>query len=188
MILYAVFRAPQSRPGPEMIVEVILLDGSPLQVDISSKASGSELIDAVAANINLLEKDYFGMTFYDKKDQMRVWVQNDRKLTKQLKEMKVWFQVRFYPPDPAHLQEDLTRYQLCLQIQQDVKTGKLPCSFVTHALLGAYLVQSELGDYDPVDHGEYLATSVYPYRYFLIHIAYLDKNIFISIKVSQPTT
>jgi hypothetical protein len=24
---------------------------------------------------------------------------------------------------------------------------------VTHALLGAYLAQSELGDYDPVDHG-----------------------------------
>lgn len=82
-----------------------------------------------------------------------ILILNYRKLTKQLKEMKVWFQVRFYPPDPSHLQEDLTRYQLCLQIQQDVKTGKLPCSFVTHALLGAYLVQSELGDYDPVDHG-----------------------------------
>lgn len=135
------------------MVEVILLDGSPMQVDISSKATGDELIDAIAKEINLLEKDYFGMTYYDKKDQIRVWVHNDRKLTKQLKEMKVWFQVRFYPPDPSHLQEDLTRYQLCLQIQQDVKTGKLPCSFVTHALLGAYLVQSELGDYDPVDHG-----------------------------------
>jgi band 4.1-like protein 1/2/3 len=30
---------------------------------------------------------------------------------------------------------------------------RLPCSFVTHALLGSYLVQAELGDYDPVDHG-----------------------------------
>ena len=87
-----------------MIVEVMLLDGSPLQVEISSKATGEELIDAVAKNINLLEKDYFGMTYFDKKEQLRVWVQNDRKLTKQLKEMKVWFQVRFYPPDPAHLQ------------------------------------------------------------------------------------
>jgi len=25
---------------------------------------------------------------------------------------------------------------------------RLPCSFVTHALLGSYVVQSELGDYD----------------------------------------
>ena len=29
---------------------------------------------------------------------------------------------------------------------------RLPCSFVTHALLGSYLVQAELGDYDPADH------------------------------------
>ena len=69
------------------------------------------------------------------------------------------FQVKFYPPEPAQLQEDLTRYQMCLQIQNDIKVGKLPCSFVTHALLGAYLVQSELGDHDAAEHGtniEYL--------------------------------
>lgn len=137
-----------------MIVEVNLLDGSPLQIEISSKSSGEDLIEAISKSINILEKDYFGVTHYDKKDQARIWVQNDRKLNKQMKEpMKCWFQVRFYPPDPAQLSEDITRYQLCLQIQQDVKSGKLPCSFVTHALLGAYLVQSELGDYDPVDHG-----------------------------------
>lgn len=35
---------------------------------------------------------------------------------------------------------------------------RLPCSFVTHALLGSYLVQSELGDYDPDDHlNDYVA-------------------------------
>lgn len=80
----------------------------------------------------------------------------DRKLQKQLSggnDSRVLFQVKFYPPEPAQLQEDLTRYQMCLQIQTDIKSGKLPCSFVTHALLGAYLVQSELGDYDPVEHG-----------------------------------
>ena len=42
---------------------------------------------------------------------------------------------------------------VALQIQNDIKVGKLPCSFVTHALLGAYLVQSELGDYDAAEHG-----------------------------------
>jgi hypothetical protein len=137
-----------------MLVEILLLDGSPLQLEVSSKVTGEDLLEDVAKSINLLEKDYFGFTHFDKKDQVQIWVQNDRNLKKQLKEpFKVWFQVRFYPPDPAQLQEDLTRYQLCLQIQQDVKSGKLPCSFVTHALLGAYLAQSELGDYDPVDHG-----------------------------------
>ena len=30
---------------------------------------------------------------------------------------------------------------------------RLPCSFVTHALLGSYTVQSEMGDYDIEQHG-----------------------------------
>ncbi|KFW12300.1 Protein 4.1, partial [Fulmarus glacialis] len=41
------------------------------------------------------------------------------------------------------------RYYLCLQLRQDIITGRLPCSFATLALLGSYTVQSELGDYDP---------------------------------------
>lgn len=44
------------------------------------------------------------------------------------------------------------RYHLCLQIRNDILMERLPCSFVTHALLGSYLVQSELGDYDPEEH------------------------------------
>ncbi|XP_009584261.1 PREDICTED: protein 4.1-like, partial [Fulmarus glacialis] len=40
-------------------------------------------------------------------------------------------------------------YYLCLQLRQDIITGRLPCSFATLALLGSYTVQSELGDYDP---------------------------------------
>ena len=38
--------------------------------------------------------------------------------------------------------------------------SRLPCSFVTHALLGSYIVQSEFGDYDVEEHGpgiEYIA-------------------------------
>lgn len=65
---------------------------------------------------------------------------------------KLNFEVKFYPPDPSQLQEDITRYQLCLQIRNDIITGRLPCSFVTHALLGSYLVQSEVGDYDHEEH------------------------------------
>ncbi|XP_023335425.1 band 4.1-like protein 3 [Eurytemora carolleeae] len=139
-----------------MLVEVTMLDGSVLPVEVSSKATGADLLESVATHetVNLLEKDYFGFKYFDKKDDIYLWVQSDRRLNKQIKEpMKCLFQVRFYPPDPSQLHEDLTRYLLCLQIQQDVKSGKLPCSFVTHALLGAYLAQSELGDYEPVDHG-----------------------------------
>lgn len=34
--------------------------------------------------------------------------------------------------------------------------GKLPCTFVTHALLGSYTVQAELGDYDEINHDNQL--------------------------------
>nr|CAD7590050.1 unnamed protein product [Timema genevievae] len=79
----------------------------------------------------------------------------DKRIAKFIKNepWKFNFEVKFYPPDPAQLQEDITRYQLCLQIRNDILMGKLPCSFVTHALLGSYLVQSEIGDYDPDEHG-----------------------------------
>ncbi|KAJ8361271.1 hypothetical protein SKAU_G00177960 [Synaphobranchus kaupii] len=56
-------------------------------------------------------------------------------------------------PDPSQLTEDITRYYLCLQLRDDILSGRLPCSFVTHALLGSYAVQAELGDYDHDEHG-----------------------------------
>lgn len=47
------------------------------------------------------------------------------------------------------------RYFLCLQLREDIASGRLPCSFVTHALLGSYTLQAELGDYDPEEHGSH---------------------------------
>ena len=49
----------------------------------------------------------------------------------------------------------LHRYFLCLQLRQDIASGRLPCSFVTHALLGSYTLQAELGDYDPDEHASH---------------------------------
>lgn len=53
-----------------------------------------------------------------------------------------------FDPEPLPL-----RYYLCLQLRKDIFSGRLPCSFVTLALLGSYAVQSELGEYDPDLHG-----------------------------------
>ena len=137
-----------------MKVSITLLDGSVTGYEMHPKSTGEDLLSAVASALDLHEKDYFGFLCQDKRDKVWTWLHMDRRLQKQLKEEdQCLFQVKFYPPEPAQLQEDLTRFQMCLQIQNDIKNGKLPCSFVTHALLGAYLVQSELGDYDTVEHG-----------------------------------
>uniref|UniRef100_A0A2A4K046 FERM domain-containing protein n=1 Tax=Heliothis virescens TaxID=7102 RepID=A0A2A4K046_HELVI len=45
------------------------------------------------------------------------------------------------------------RYQLFLQLKQDVLRGRLPVNFDLAAELAAYVLQSELGDYDPRRHG-----------------------------------
>ncbi|XP_055932394.1 band 4.1-like protein 3 isoform X3 [Argiope bruennichi] len=141
----------KAKPG---LCRVRLLDGTDYEIEIDRRSKGGELFDKICEYLNIMEKDYFGLTYRDHED-ARNWINFDKRIGKQMKNLP-WvfnFEVKFYPPDPAQLQEDITRYQLCLQIRNDILCGKLPCSFVTLALLGSYLVQSELGDYDPDEHG-----------------------------------
>lgn len=146
-------RLSTSGRGKMAFCRVHMLDGTDFETEIDRKAKSVELFEKCCDLLNLLEKDYFGLTYRDTEDS-RNWLNFDKRISKQIKNSP-WvfnFEVKFYPPDPAQLQEDITRYQLCLQIRNDILCGKLPCSFVTHALLGSYLVQSELGDYDPEEH------------------------------------
>ncbi|KFW01229.1 Band 4.1-like 1, partial [Eurypyga helias] len=122
-------------------------------------ARGQVLFDLVCEHLNLLEKDYFGLTFCDS-DSQKNWLDPSKEIKKQIRSgpWNFAFTVKFYPPDPAQLTEDITRYYLCLQLRADIITGRLPCSFVTHALLGSYAVQAELGDYDAEEHmGNYVS-------------------------------
>ncbi|XP_076654970.1 erythrocyte membrane protein band 4.1 like coracle isoform X4 [Halictus rubicundus] len=146
-------KSPVSR-GKMAVANITLLDGTVKDFHIDRKAKGQDLLDMICQSMNLLEKDYFGLIYEDRHDP-RNWLDLDKRIAKFIKNepWKFNFEVKFYPPDPAQLQEDITRYQLCLQIRNDIITGRLPCSFVTHALLGSYLVQSEVGDYDADAHG-----------------------------------
>lgn len=138
-----------SSGGRAALAKVTLLDGSVLDVTIDRKAKGRDLLNSVCAGLNILERDYFALLTESPTDP-RIWIDIERPLSKYFKSDPwiVDFAVKFYPPEPAQLHEDITRYHLCLQVRNDILQGRLPCSFVTHALLGSYLVQSELGDYD----------------------------------------
>uniref|UniRef100_A0A665WE07 FERM domain-containing protein n=1 Tax=Echeneis naucrates TaxID=173247 RepID=A0A665WE07_ECHNA len=134
--------------------KVTLLDSSEFDGEIEKHSKGQNLMDMVCEHLNLLEKDYFGLTFADS-DTQKNWLDPSKEIKKQMRNCP-WhfaFAVKFYPPDPSQLTEDITRYYLCLQLRDDMLSGRLPCSFVTHALLGSYTVQAELGDYDQDDHG-----------------------------------
>uniref|UniRef100_UPI00403A2BE1 band 4.1-like protein 3b isoform 1 n=1 Tax=Danio rerio TaxID=7955 RepID=UPI00403A2BE1 len=134
-----------------MIMEckITLLDGTDYTCTVEKRARGQVLFDKVCDHLNLLEKDYFGITYSDTESQKN-WLDASKEIKKQIS-TSPWsfaFNVKFYPPDPAQLSEDITRYFLCLQLRDDVVSGRLPCSFSTHAVLGSYTLQSELGDCD----------------------------------------
>nr|XP_056712925.1 band 4.1-like protein 2 isoform X4 [Euleptes europaea] len=154
-------RAVQKTPKKIRTVQckVVLLDGTEYSCELEKKAKGQVLFDKVCGHLNLLEKDYFGLLFQDYSDQKN-WLDPLKEIKRQIRNLP-WlftFNVKFYPPDPSLLTEDITRYFLCLQLRQDIASGRLPCSFVTHALLGSYTLQAELGDYDTEEHNsDYIA-------------------------------
>ncbi|XP_041256019.1 protein 4.1 isoform X36 [Onychostruthus taczanowskii] len=137
-----------------MYCKVVLLDDTIFECSLDKHTKGQDLLKKVCDHLNLLEEDYFGLATWDTPTS-RTWLDPAKEIKKQVHggPWDFTFNVKFYPPDPAQLTEDITRYYLCLQLRQDILTGRLPCSFATLALLGSYTVQSELGDYDPDLHG-----------------------------------
>ncbi|XP_074750724.1 protein 4.1 isoform X15 [Strix uralensis] len=133
-----------------MYCKVVLLDDTIFECAMDKHAKGQDLLKKVCDHLNLLEEDYFGLAIWDTPTS-RTWLDPAKEIKKQVHggPWDFTFNVKFYPPDPAQLTEDITRYYLCLQLRQDIIMGRLPCSFATLALLGSYTVQSELGDYDP---------------------------------------
>ncbi|TFK01741.1 GTPase Era, mitochondrial [Platysternon megacephalum] len=151
-------KAPQKAPKKIKTVpcKVMLLDGTEYSCDLEKRAKGQVLFDKVCEQLNLLEKDYFGLLLRENSDQKN-WLDSSKEIKRQIRSLP-WlftFNVKFYPPDPSQLTEDITRYFLCLQLRQDIASGRLPCSFVTHALLGSYTLQAELGDYDSEEHNNH---------------------------------
>ncbi|KAG8444238.1 hypothetical protein GDO86_009430 [Hymenochirus boettgeri] len=146
-----------SRKSPKKMktvsCNVTLLDGTEHSCEVEKRARGQVLFVKVCEYLNLLETDYFGLIYRDSADQKN-WLDPGKEIKRQIRSSP-WlfaFNVKFYPPDPSQLSEDITRYFLCLQIRQDISTGRLPCSFATHTILGSYSLQAEIGDYETNEH------------------------------------
>ncbi|XP_039536397.1 protein 4.1 isoform X12 [Pimephales promelas] len=142
-----------SRRPRIMHCKVQLLDDTLFECELEKHAKGQELFAKVCDHLNLLEKDYYGLAIWETPT-IKTWLDFTKEIRRQVQgtNYDFTFNVKFYPPDPAQLSEDITRYYLCLQLRKDIKNGRLPCSFVTLALLGSYALQSELGEYDPEVH------------------------------------
>ncbi|XP_045481866.1 band 4.1-like protein 4 isoform X4 [Harmonia axyridis] len=134
--------------------KILLLDGQEFFQEVQDSCTGQVILDAVFNHINLIETHYFGLRYLDTFGQTH-WLDPAKKLRKQLRSADpytLYFGVKFYAVDPCKLLEEITRYQFFLQVKQDILQGRLPVSTELSAELGAYVLQSELGDYDPRVH------------------------------------
>ncbi|XP_041885057.1 FERM domain-containing protein 7 isoform X4 [Corvus kubaryi] len=138
------------------------------------KSCGKALFNLTCSHLNLAEREYFGLEFHSQAGN-QVWLEPLKPITKQVKnpkEVLFKFMVKFFPVDPGHLREELTRYLFTLQIKKDLAQGRLPCSDKSTALIISHLLQSEVGDFHEETDQQHLAT----HRY-LPNQEYLDNKI-----------
>ncbi|CAI5683406.1 unnamed protein product [Oreochromis niloticus] len=93
-----------------VVCHVTLLDGTDFTCEVEKRAKGQYLFFKVCEHLNLLEKDYFGLAYQDNHDQ-KCWLDPTKEIKRQIRSNN-WqfaFNVKFYPPDPSLLTEDITR-------------------------------------------------------------------------------
>ncbi|XP_018335014.1 FERM domain-containing protein 5-like isoform X2 [Agrilus planipennis] len=138
----------------------LLEDTEILECEYKPNQKGKHLLEYVCQQLNIAEQDYFGLRYVDS-SQQRHWLDLGKSITKQVKDMQevlFSFRVKFYPPDPFKLKEEITRYQIFMQLKRDLLHGRL-CSPNESIMLAALIIQGELGDYDPEVHvGNYVSS------------------------------
>ncbi|KAJ1198468.1 hypothetical protein NDU88_002309 [Pleurodeles waltl] len=155
-------------------LEVRFLDDSQKIFALDQKARGNELFTMSCSQLNLSEKEYFGLEFRNHSGK-NVWLGLLKPITKQIKnpkELVFNFIVKFFPADPGQLREELTRYLFTLQIKKDLAIGRLPCNDNSAALLVSHLLQSELGDFQEEAARKHLEQNQY-----LPNQEYIDNKI-----------
>ncbi|XP_053167077.1 FERM, ARHGEF and pleckstrin domain-containing protein 1 isoform X2 [Hemicordylus capensis] len=156
-------KLPVTPTGKLISIKIQMLDDMQEAFEVPQRAPGKVLLDAVCNHLNLVEGDYFGLEFLDHKKIM-VWLDLLKPIVKQIRRPKhvvLKFVVKFFPPDHAQLQEELTRYLFALQVKQDLAQGRLTCNDTSAALLISHIVQSEIGDFDETIDREHLAKNKY---------------------------
>ncbi|XP_040855883.1 FERM domain-containing protein 7 isoform X1 [Ochotona curzoniae] len=144
-------------------LKVQFLDDSQKIFVVDQKSSGKALFNLSCSHLNLAEKEYFGLEFCSHSGN-NVWLELLKPITKQVKnpkEIVFKFMVKFFPVDPGHLREELTRYLFTLQIKKDLALGRLPCSDKCTALMVSHILQSELGDFHEETDRKHLAQTRY---------------------------
>ncbi|VDK49570.1 unnamed protein product [Anisakis simplex] len=153
----------------------LLDDNETLDQDFKKSADGQQILDYVCKFLKIVEKDYFGLRYQDAYKH-RYWIDMNKPISKQIRGPNVGlrFRVRFYPSDVTVLKEEITRYQLFVQLQRDLLHGRLHCPEKEAATLCALILQSVIGDYDAEPRSD---DYVSEYRLILKQSAKLEEKI-----------
>lgn len=124
----------------------LIVPNEEIEVSYNNNSIGQDILNDVVSQLNLLDKDYFGLKLFDHIQ----WLDLTKPIAKQTKGFdNVIFVLRFkyYPAEPALLANESTRYYLYLQLRSDLLEGRLRTeSQETSTYLIACIIQSELGD------------------------------------------
>eukprot|EP00049_Salpingoeca_infusionum_P000510 m.40372 g.40372 ORF g.40372 m.40372 type:complete len:809 (+) comp10434_c1_seq1:87-2513(+) len=134
------------------LVLIKLLDGETMQLFAEPATYGAELLDQVCTVLNIFEKYYFGLCYYDTKSDMD-WVSLEKKVLKQdiprvEDHIVLEFKIRFYPSDVTQVIQYATLYQTFLTARQGVLLGNLEMNNRDVFMLAAFSLQAIFGDYD----------------------------------------
>lgn len=157
-------------------VSVQLLDDNEhIFQEFKKNANAQVILDYVCECLTVVETDYFGLRFQDL-NKHRYWVDLNKPIGKQIRGPNIGlrFRVRFYPSDVTVLKDEVTRYQLFVQLQRDLLHGRLYCPQNEAAVLGALILQSVIGDFDPEVH---TCGYVSQYKLLLKQTASLEEKI-----------
>ncbi|XP_053403070.1 FERM, ARHGEF and pleckstrin domain-containing protein 1-like [Mercenaria mercenaria] len=166
------------KKGKNVSIRVIFLDDQVHAFQIHIKAFGQALWEAVVRHLSLLEADYFDLEYEDSRG-IQNWLDREKAILKQLPsaDTPLKFLVKFYTPDPALMEDELTRYLYALQIKKDLQTGSLTCSDNTMALLASYVAQAEVGDFPIEEYADHTYLRANNLRYIPNQTEEIEKKI-----------
>ena len=156
------YTSTKTLPGKSSYT-IYLLDGQPVQIQIDRKSKGRDLFETCCANMDtpIDEKFYFALSFDIKEhgNLRRTWIDFNKPCARQMinaPNKALAMNVKFYPPDPTQLLE-YTRYLFYLQLRDDVCKGKMqPMILGTQKVLGSYICQADVGDYQEGENYDFL--------------------------------
>ena len=147
--------ASREKKQTTVAISVVLLDHSEVVFNVNKRDRGQTLLDLVFHHLRVSETKFFGLQFpNDVPDTMR-WLDPTKSIRKQFRRgypLILFFRIKFYATDIASMKDEFTRYQLFLQIRLDLLEKRLQCHMSVAAMIASYAIQSELGDYNQLQH------------------------------------